>query len=405
MANDYDRGTAPLRLEWVDETSEGTTPSDPEWNGFSYNIINYWNWEPEANTTALRGAGEPKPQGFFNGSETHDASFEYSLARWFKDGSGNTQDPANDFLDLSDDNDVTTTHSVVSWQEYSTGGADSAGRRVYVVGKGGHPGSVTVPFETSEGAPIAIGLEYQFEKIRAYTIDQPSSGTTLEIANNGTSDVDVTIEDEGAATSETNTVTGGGTTTTTGTFDNIDAVELATDVDGDVVVSDGGGTDFVTIKGSDSYPAGEGDLGIPALGSGSHASSISEGNEVIFLDDQLDYDGTAIADEIESGELTVDFGLNSNSQVGTAKQNIHATEWTAEVTASVAGEDVTSQQMVDYLTEVANDIKWTANQGSITLTNSRLTSPGEFVGETSQGKLMLDGTRSAEDITVSNEGA
>jgi len=403
MSATMDRGTAPLRLEWIEETTTGDVPENPDFNGFSYNIENLWGWEPDANTATLRGAGDPKPQGFFNGSETHEASFEYSLAQWFKDGSGNTQDAANDFLDLRDDNAVAATHSVVSRQEYNSGGADGAGRRHYVVGKGGHPSTVTLPYETEEGTPILVSLEYQFEKIRTYVIDQPSASTTLDVENKGTTSVDVTVEGEGAGTTETLTVSGGSTVTTTATFDDIDAVDLNTDTDGDVVISDGSGTTFLTIQGSDDFAAGEGDLGVPTLGTGSHAADIPEGNEVIFIDDTLDYSGSPIADEIESGELTVDLGIDSNSRVGTASQNIHATEWSAELTASVAGEDVTEQQMTDYLAGVANDIKWTAQQGDITLPGCRLTSPGEYAPETGTAKIMLDGTWSAEDITVSNE--
>lgn len=405
MTGEQDRGTAPLRLEWVAETTEGSLPDNPDFDGFSYNILNYWGWEPEASTTTLRGAGSSKPRGHFNGSETHDASFEYSLARWFLDTNGDIQDPAYHFLDVAADNSVQATHTVVSRQEYLSGGNDDAGRRFYVVGKGGHPGSVTLPFETSEGAPIATGLEYQFEKIRNYTIHQPSADTTLDIINNGSTSVDVTVEDEGANTVATYTVAGGGSTTTTETFSDIDAVELNTDTDGTVEVTDGSGTTFITIDGSDKYAAGEGDLGIPTLGSGSHATDISEGNEVIFIDDTLDYDGTAIADEIESGELTIDLGLGDNSKAGTARRNIHSEEWSAELTATVAGENVTKQQMNDYLQAAEFDIVWTAQQGSITLTNAWLTSPGEFAPETGDGKIMLDGTYNAEDITVSNEGA
>lgn len=403
MVGEQDRGNAPLRAEWVEETSEGNAPADPAWNGFSYNILNAWGWEPDASTTSLRGAGSSKPQGHFNGSETHDASFEYSLARWFVDGTGNAQDPAYYFLDLAPDNSVRATHTVVTRQEYDSGGNDGAGRHFYVVGKGGHPGSVTLPFQTDEGTPIAVGLEYQFEKIRNYTIHQPSAGTTLSITNNGTTSVDVTVENSDASTAETNTVAGGATVTTTATFAEIDVVELDTDTDGTVEVTDGAGTTFATIDGSDSYPAGEGDLGIPALGTGSHASAIPEGNEVIFIDDTLDYSGTPIADEIESGELTVDLNLNDNSKAGTARRNIHSESWSAELTASVAGENVTEQQISDYLQEAEYNIKWTAQQGDITLTNSWLDSPGEYAPEAENGKIMLDGTYNAEDITVSNQ--
>lgn len=403
----YDRGTAPLRLEWTQETETGVTPDSPSWSAFSYAIQSYFSWEPDANTTRLESAGSLKPQGFFNGSETHSQSFEYSLVRWLKDGSGNTQDPAADFLDVAADNSLKATHSIVGRQEYASGGNDDAGRRHYVVTKGAHPSTVTLPFETEEGTPIQVSLEYEAEKTRSYNIHQPSAGTTLEVVSSNANDTTqtLTIEDEGAATTEDVSLNGTTAVTTTATFDDIDAAHLDAETQGDITISDGSGTTFMTIEGSESYNHGEGDLGVPALDGGSHAGSISEGNEVVFLDDTLDYDGTEIADEIESGELSVDLGIADNSQSGTPRRNYHPESWTAEVTASVAGEGVTEKQMVDYLTGEVHDIKWTAQQGSVTLSDTRLMSPGEFVGEDGQAKLMLDGTWEAEDITVSNEGA
>lgn len=404
MSARFEGGTAPVRLEWVEEQTEGDSPANPDWKGFSFNIENYWNWEPDANTTELRGTGSVKPRGFYNGAETHEASFEYSMARWLLDASGNVQDPAYHAMDVNADQSVKATHTVVSRQEYDSGGSDGAGRRTYVVGKGGHPSTVTLPFETEEGTPITVSLEYQFQKIRPYQISQPSAGTTLDITNNGSTSVDVTVEDEGATTSETITVAAGTTETTLDSYSDIDAVELSTDTDGDVVVTDGAGTEFVTIKGSDSHPADEGDLGIPALGTGSHAAEITEGSEVIFLGDTIEAgDGSAIADEIESAEATIGLGIDDNTQTGTAERNIHATEWSAELTASVAGENVVEQQMVEYLREIASNVVWQSTGGeSIEWENGRLQSPGEFAPETGEAKVMLDSVFAFEDITVSN---
>lgn len=406
-----DSANAPLRLEWVEETTEGTTPSDPGWSGVSFNIESPWSWEPDANTTALRGSGSVKPRGFYNGAETHEASFDYSLAHWFLDTSGNAQDPAYHAMDVNADNRIKATHTVVSRRDYSTGGADNAGRRFYVVGKGGHPSSVTIPFETEEGTPILASLSYQFSKIRSYEISQPGSSQVLAVENNGTTSVDVTIEDEGAATSNTVTVAGGATELTLDPFGDIDAIELSTDVDGTVRVGTDDGsttggqiaTELAVIKGTDSYPANEGDLGIPALGAGSRATTIDATSEVIFMGDKLDYSGTPIADEIESGELTIDLGLDDNTQTGTAERNIHATEWSAELTASVAGESVVEGQMTRYLTEQMDDVVWTTTSGeTLTLVNGRLTSPGEYAPDTGEAKVMLDATFEFEDISVSN---
>jgi len=219
-------------------------------------------------------------------------------------------------------------------------------------------------------------------------LTNPSAGTTLEVENTGTTSVDVTLEDEGAATSETLTVAGGSTGTTTATFDNIDAVELDTDTDGDVVVSDGSGTTFVTIQGSDSYTT-NGDKGVPALGAGSHASAI--GSEyIVFNDDDYAYDTSDIAAEIISGELNVSLETEDNSVAGTSRRNIHPTGRRATWSATVAGASESVDQVSDYLTQVANDIVWTADEGSITGPNAEHFSPGSSDFEAGSGKHQRD---------------
>lgn len=401
MTEVFQAGVRPSRLEWVEETTEGETPADPAWNLFSDNVISAFDWEPDANTQRQDAIGEITAQGFFNGSETHDVSFTYDLQQWYVDGSDNTVDAGGDFLNIASDNSLQATHTIVGRSVQDSGGTDSAGRRIYTVVKGAHPDTLTAPFETEDGSPIEQELTYQAEKVRQYDVSQPSASTTLDIANNGSTSVDVTIEDEGAGTTETNTVAGGATETTTASFGDIDVVELDTDTDGTVVVSDGSGTTFVTIQGSDSYPAGEGDLGIPALGSGSHASAIGT-SYVRFLDDTLSIPNVESDVEIISGEMSVETGLDDNSQIGSAKRNIHAAEWTYTVTATLAGNKVSVDQTTNYLNENTGTITWTADEGSITFNNAFIQSPGTYTKEAGNGKMQFDNEWEAETVTVSN---
>jgi hypothetical protein len=405
MANTQ-AGVRPYRIEWIQETTEGEVPSDPEWNLFSDNIINAPQWEPDANTTRQDGAGKATAAGFYNGSETHEITVEYDLQQWYVDGSGATVDAGGDFLEPTSDNGLKATHSIVDRSVQADGGADGAGRRIYTVIKGARPDTLTAPFETDDGTPLSQELAYQAGKIRQYDISQPSASTTLDVTNNGTTSVDVTIEDEGAATAETITVAGGSTTTTTATFGNIDAVELSTDTDGDVVVSDGSGTDLMTIKGSDKYPAGEGDLGVPALGSGSHASALGT-SFIRFLDNEDTTDELIIPNvdtetEIVSGEMEVSTGLDSNAKAGTARQNIHNTNWEYTITASLAGPRITVDQTQNYLTETTGTIVWNASKGSIEFNGAFIQSPGEFTKEAGNGKLITDNEFEAQTLTVSN---
>jgi hypothetical protein len=401
----YQAGVRPTRLEWVQETTEGTAPTDPQWNIFSDNVQNAWGWEPDANTQRQDGIGEITAQGFFNGTETHEATFAYDLQQWYVDGSGDTVDAGGDFLEPASDNSVKTTHTVVSWSEQSDGGTAGNGRYVVTVGKGGHPGGLTAPFQTDDGSPIEQELSYQFQKIRQYDVNQPDdAGETLTVNNDSSSEVDVTVENYDASEQETLTVSAGGDQTTTNTYSSLGAVELSTDVDGDVTVEDSEGTPntLVTINGSDSYPAGEGDLGIPATGaSGSHASALNS-EYVRFLDDTLTIPNVESGVEIISGEMSVETGLESNSKTGSAQQNIHAATWTYTVTATLAGSHVSVDQTTNYLTETTGTVTWTAGEGSIDFNNAFIQSPGEYTKEPENGKMQFDNEFEAETITVSN---
>lgn len=401
MSEPFSAGVRPTRIEWIQETTPGEVPADPAWELFSDNVTSFWDWEPDANTQTQRGVGAINPQGFFNGSETHEATFVYDLQQWYVDGSDNTVDAGGDFLTPSADNSIRSTHAVVTREEHSSGGTDDAGRRLYTVGKGGHPSTITVPFETEDGSPITQSLEYQFEKVRQYDISQPSASTTLDVENQGSTSVDVTIENEGATTSDTVTVAGGATVTSVETFGDIDAVELSTDTDGDVIVTDGSGTEFTRIKGTDSYPADEGDLGVPTLGSGSHASALGT-DYVRFLDDTLTVPNAPTDLEIVSGELSVDTGLNDNSKTGSARRNIHPTAFEYSFTATLASPNVGHTQTLNYLTENTGDVVWTAGEGSITGNDAFIMSPGSYSKESENGKLTMDNEFMAESLTVTN---
>jgi len=403
MPETYQSGTKPLRIEWVSEQTEGVTPDDPVFEPFSDNILSAWDWEPDANTTRQNAAGEITAQGYFNGAETHEAAFEYDLQRWWVDSNGDARDPGFYFIKPAADNSLRQTHTVVSRSEHDSGGADGAGRRIYTVGKGGHPDTLTAPFETQDGSPVAQELNYQFEKVRQYEISQPASSTTLDVTNNGTTSVDVTIEDEGAATAETVTVAGGSTVTTVDSFADIDAVELSTDVDGDVEVTDGSGTTFVTISGSNRYPADEGDLGVPALGGGSRASSIGTAF-VRFLDGTLslpNVDSSQV--EIASGEFTSETGLTATAVTGpTASQDIVAEEFSRTLTATISGEKVSVTQTENYLQENTGEISLTTGEGSLDILGAFIQSPGSYTKEAGNGKNSYDNEFAAtEGVTLS----
>jgi hypothetical protein len=400
--NDFipESGVRNWRIEYIRETNRGQTPDSPEWNIYSDHVENWWDWEPEANKNANQPAGDVDPDFTKPGSETHEATIAYWLQEWFVDASGNAQDASADAMLVSSDNTVNNTHSIVSRMGVNQNGNDGAGYRVYHVAKGGVPTEVTIPFEVDEGNPVMPELSYQFEQFRTYTIHQPSADTTLEISNNGSSEIDVTVEDEGASTAETLTVSGGSTGTTTATFGDIDVVELSDDVDGDVVVTDGSGTTFATIQGSDDRTT-EGDLGVPALGSGSHASAIGT-DYVIFNDDQPpQWGGSELDAEWISGELSVSLEVEDNEVGGTSKRNIHITGRRTTWSNTIAGPDASVAQVERFLSAEANDIVWTADEGSVTGPNAEYFSPGSSDFEAGSGKNQRDIELQSQGVNIS----
>jgi len=402
----YQAGVRPTRTEWVVESTEGTTPDDPEWLLFSDNMTNLWSWEPDANTQRQDAVGEITAQGFFNGTETHEAEFEYDLQQWYIDGSSNRQDAGYDFLEPDSDNSLRATHSVVSREEHASGGTAGGGRRIYTVGKGGHPDTLTTPFENEDGSPISQTAAYQFEKIRQYSVSQPSSSTTVWVQSTSSNDTSqsVEIENEGAGTTESVSLNGTTAVESVSSFGDIDVVELSAETEGDVEVYDadpsGSANLLVTIKGQNAYPAGEGDLGIPALGSGSHASALGS-SYIRFLGDSLSIPNIDGELEIISGEMTVETGLEDNPKTGTASRNIHAAQWTYTITATLAGEKVSVEQTTNYLTENTGTITWTADEGSIDFESAFIQSPGEVSKEAGNGKAQFDNEFEAETISVS----
>lgn len=398
--NDYvpEAATRPTRIEFVREDTPGVTPDNPSWNLYSDHVTTWWGWEPEAAKEAEQPAGSMDPWIPPAGPETHEAEIEYKLQNWLVDSNGDALDAAADGMLLSADNSWNNTHSAVSRMDISSNGADGAGYRVYHVGRGGAVTEVELPFETENAAGVTPALTYQFEKMRVFRIDQPSAATTVQVENTGTQQVDVTIEDEGATTSETVTVPGGETTTSTEEFGDIDAVDLSTDVDGSVIVTDGSGTEFVEIKGSDAYTA-EGDLGVPSLGDGSHADAIGS-DYITFIGTDYGYSTEELAAEIISGSLSVSMEVESNGQMAGTRMNIHPSGRRATFAATVAGESESVKHVTAFLTGEKHDVEWDAGEGVVRGLDAEHMTPGETAKEGGTAKHERELEILAEDLEI-----
>lgn len=103
------------------------------------------------------------------------------------------------------------------------------------------------------------------------------------------------------------------TVTTPASFLDIDALHLYAETVSDATVSIIPGDQRAVIRGQDSYDHGDGDLGVPALGTGSHASAIGQMVEFTHDDSVERPSGKAIADDINTTEFSVDFEYSNNS--------------------------------------------------------------------------------------------
>lgn len=395
------------RAEFVRESQKGVFPTDPTFEAFSDNITSV-DWSPTPGVSERRGIGSPDVATFHNGPEEHELTVEYDLQRWVIDGNGDPNDATGDGVLRNANNDLPNTHGVVIREENldvpaseTVNGATSKDTRLYLVGIGGRVSSVTYSGDPGSDQPVTVEVTYTFEKIREYQLDQPGTDDTLDITNNGSSVVDVTVEDEGAVTAEALSIPAGSTYTTTASFDNLDAVELSGDIDGDVVVAEStSGDDLVRIRGSNHYGHGEGDEGVPALGSGSHAGAVGTAYETI-LDDTIERpSGTGLGYEINSVEFTVENELDTREQIGTPRMAISAGNRTVEVSTTLVGPTESVQQANEALGEVGANLVWSLSGGSLQADNARLTDFSGVSKSEGEAAMSLDNTFTGETVTV-----
>jgi|GEM_PF-2008419 len=398
-------GLRPQRAEFVRETAYGEVPTDPAWERFS-DAPQTVTLMPDANTERQDELGNPRAAGFFANSETHELEVVYHLQRWLADGSGDPVDAAADGILRDADNAVKNSHSALFREEHTNdAGTASSGRRIYYVCKGGKIDEVDIPFVTDRSLPIETTLTYNFQKIRGYSISQPSASTTLDVESTDSSDTSqtLTIENEDAGTTEDVSLDGTTTQTTTGSFSDIDAAELDAETTGNVLIKDGSGNTLLTIYGQDAYEHGEGDLGVPALGAGSHASAIGSSYEV-FSGDTLQATTGSLGGtgaRIISGGLTVSNNLDNDAQESTPQRYWYAQAQDIELGAEVAGPVANIETIRQQLQSVAFDVEWVADGGSITMTGGKNMDPGDVAKEVNAARDTMDSTYEFAGISLS----
>ena len=289
--------------------------------------------------------------------------------------------------------------TIVQREDHCTGGESDKGMRTYIVVEGAKPASARIPGDPGQAGPIEVEITYTAEKGRQYEISQPSAGTVLYVLSSAAADyaATVTVEDDDG-TQEEIVVSGTGSTT----FTSIDACELASELTGTLTVQEGSatGATLIVIRGSGDYANAEGDMGIPVLPtSGSRTASLGSAYEK-FLGDTIQSDGSDLAYDINSAELSVDNSVEALPRGQTRKQRIVEGNRVLQLTATVMGENEYQTQVTKHLMATANDIVWTMTNNVFSLLGAVLTDVGDKSIEEGAAYLQFDNVFTGTSITL-----
>lgn len=395
QATSPDSGISSHRVEFVRENAPGETPADPSWNLYSDTLETALQIESDAQIEAQRGVGDVNISGHFAAAEDHSASIEYHLQNFFVDASGDPLDAAGDAIVRDANGGVKNTHTIVDR-------LDKGDTRVYRVARGAYPNIDELSGDPGTGLPMVLALEYEAKRIRSYKVGQPA-GETLDVESTSSNDTTqtLTIESDNASTTETVDLNGTTVQTTTATFDSIDALSLDAETEGDVIVSDSSGNELARINGTNSYNGAAGDLGVPALGAGSHASALGTDYEH-FLDEQITRGGANLAAEVRSASFSVDNNYDKAGMMGTTEQAVHIGQQDVEFTATVAGNFAQHENLSEHLTTAEFDIVWTFSGGSVTFSSAVLTDLGDIGPSAGDVISTIDNTFQPKGVSVSS---
>jgi len=362
-------GLQDIRTEWVDETTPGEFPSDPEWNIFAPEITEF-TYSTDGNKEANPALGQVDPFSHERASESASATISYRQAQFPVDSNGDVVDPVA-YPITADEGADYPSHTVLQRREAPSGGRLDGGVREFAVLVGARPVAATFDGDPSSTEPIPQKLEYEAERARTYVVHQPSASETLVVESTADGDTnDVIIEDEDANTTETVTLPGTSPNevATSESFDNIDAIEVQGDHAGDIQVGTDTGTGSIDTEllekpitgsntdGVDSLP------GLPALGSGSHGATVPSDGP-LFLGTDADWTGSQLADRVHALELSVERETDRNPRQGTRKQSVDVGSRTVTIDADLAGPYESAERIAEHHRDKTGQFVWTFSDG------------------------------------------
>lgn len=405
------------RCWWIREDTNGVTPADPNWNIYSDRLI---ETEGDLNPglERLDALGTPDPIDFGRAVEENEVTITYSLQQALVDGTGEPVDAAYDAFARNEAGQIPNTHTMVGRDNNPSPGPNdpdgAAGQRRYLVMQGGKA-NVTMEPDASEADPVPVELTYMAERVRSYHIYQPDTATNVAVQSTSTDDttIDVTIESEGAAESETLTLDG--TTVVGGTvsFPDIDAVELSAPATGDVTVhiNDGdaaspvAGSTLMTLDGGESYATDggslEGDTGVPALGAGTAPTALGTPFEDFGGDIfTFDFPGSAPSPDLQNITVEVDNGLEARPRQESYQPAIEEGNREVTIETNVVGERASHDMLRSAYLNNPSDIGWTLSNTKFTFPSARNTEPPAFARESEEAYAEVDGTWESEGVTL-----
>jgi hypothetical protein len=409
----------------------GQPPKDYDWQLFSSIFRSAWEWEPDASIEGRRSLGSRMPQDFDGGPEEHEATFTYDMQKWFveEDSNGDLVPYSAEFdcLFQTQTGQQPATHTVIDRETHAQGGTDGAGFYKYSVGFGGRPNEIETEAEAESAMPYPMGLTYLFEKVRQFVIHQPSSETGLVAvsdaqADSGSEAPSVTVEDEGATTTESVPLDGTSPVAIPGPFGSVDAVWLDDYAIGDVTIAINAGSESTPQAGtpltkitgkatrSQNYIADivNGDRGVPLLGGGSfeqpadigpgnHMDGLREGYEKFEgrtlerdpAGDGLNHSG-GVGPRISAATLQAENGYDGQADAASKRMVIDPGDRRVGYEASVAGPHTMVDVSQDHLNIRKADSVWHFAQGSLIFEESTNVEAGEEAAETEQAAMYVD---------------
>ena len=398
-------GIGALRVNFIRETTPGTTPTDPDWLRFSDELNTVGNWVPNTNIAARTAIGTPDVTGFSIGAEDHELAISYSLQRWLTSAVEVPLDALADGFLRDVNGYIQNEHSFLARQSLpGPEGSQGSGVRIYTYGFGGKFDTASLTGDPSNSEPVMAEGTYRFRKVRSYEVSQPTVTGTLTVVSSNAGDTSqtLTIENEGAGATEA--IALNGTTPVVGavSFADIDSFRLDLETLGDVTVTfTVGAEQAFKIMGSESQQDIEGDLGMALLGSGSFEAALATPFEHVLGDLVV----RSSEFELDTNLMTISVQISNNIQVDpvVALKAKVLSEGLREVTANVTVFSATGSHAatIEHLKALTADLVWTMTGGAITLDNACLTTPGARTYEKGEATMRRDNVFTGQGLSLS----